>query len=153
MQSHQELREFIKTKFGKIRLFLDASGLGESERKFLHRSDDFISTHELQRIKSMYALADNLNPGDDKTILTDEEIKAIRQCIWKVYGGTKPMGEQHKDWSESAASNLVNGRLKRRSPRVKKLMEHLSKCMEEMKPLFDKELQHSVEILNKSISK
>jgi len=123
MKNHKDLREFIVKKFGNLRKFLDAAGLPyDTTRKFMHRSYAPISEDEQKKITAMYHLAENINPGIDKDELTEEEIKAIRVCIWNVYGGTKPMSLLNRDWGESAASNLVNGRLKRRSPRVKELM-------------------------------
>lgn len=144
--THKILREFVKGKFGSVRRFLDVAGLGKSELKFIHRSDDKISSSEFNRINAMGNLAKNMNPEKDKKDLSIEEINALRKCIWEVYGGTKKMGEENIDWSESASSNLVNFRRKRRSKRVVNLMHLLlNECCQ------INDLSEEVEILKKGI--
>jgi len=149
MKNHKDLREFIVEKFGNLRKFLDAAGLPyETTRKFMHRSYKPISEDEQKKITAMFHLAENINPSTDRYKLTEEEIKAIRVCIWNVYGGTKPMSLLNREWGESAVSNLVNGRLERKSYRVYELMLLL---VDKANPNASDDVEKAINILKESI--
>lgn len=122
-ETHESLRNFVKSKFGSMRAFADVSGIKFSQiNGFLYRDDENISEQEQKKITASYELAKSLDPAEP--IITEDEKEAIKLLYEKFYGSCKVMSEK-MELNHGDVSKVVFGVYLRKNEFVKKVIDHL----------------------------
>jgi len=119
----QKLKEAIVQKYGSVNRFCQLVGLQSTDMYgYLNRQPSNPVT--LEEIRQLYEKTPNRLIN--RVEVTLEERKLIRASIYNNYHNLSEFARQHPRYSQSWLSILINGKMKRKTPKVKQLLELLS---------------------------
>ncbi len=117
------MKQEIKTKFGTIKSFIDASGLNSNQMiaYINNRMSDQKKNEFENLIKSKI---DQLAPGFvPQYLITDKEREKIRLFVVTHYRSIRSFTKVHPEFSLTFISNIITGRKKTKEKRWFKLIE------------------------------
>lgn len=129
--THASVKKMILDKFGTLRKFHELTGQSyDFIREFVNRPDDDIAKDEEARIVKIMEVCESTEVTKTSYELTEENCQAIKNGVIAIHGSLSAFAREKSKWSESGISDLVNGRRKRKSTKVKTLVLDLVSAFE-----------------------
>lgn len=118
----QDLKKAIITKYGSMTRFCRLAGLQSSDM-YTRINHANVPDHYLQEIARLVQTTPNSE--EPYTEVTAEMRKNLRSRIYQHYHNITDFVAAHPQFTQSWISILLNGKIKRKTPKVKKLLDIL----------------------------
>jgi hypothetical protein len=118
----QELKQTIIAKYGSMTRFCRLTGLQSSDM-YTRINHANVSREYLEEVFQLVQDTEATEKPD--TEITDEQRREMRSLIYQKYHNITAFCEAHPQFTQSWISILLNGKIKRKTRKVKKLISLL----------------------------